>query len=123
ALVDSELYQRDPGLAAAMLWGLGRAADIEPEAAERLLVRLAETNPLGIAESLAAMQPELGFVAKRARAVCSSALSQSLAAGAANDDGLKALGQSILRELTSGEGELLAQVRSAHQAFADAGSR
>jgi hypothetical protein len=122
ALVDSELYRRDPGLAAAMLWGLGRAADTEPEAAERLLVRLAETHPLGIAESLTELQAELGPIAERARELCAEALAQSLAAGEP-DPGLAALGQSILGELTAGNDPLQAAVRSALYAFGDVGSR
>jgi hypothetical protein len=122
ALVDSELYRRDPGLATAMLWGLGRAADTEPEAAERLLGRLAETHPLGIAESLTELQAELGPIAERARDLCADSLTQSLAAGE-TDEGLAALGQTILSELTAGNDPLQAAVRSALYAFGDVGSR
>ncbi|MRG96036.1 serine/threonine-protein kinase [Polyangium spumosum] len=124
ALLASELLREDPGLAITMVWGLPRAADAEPEAAEALLEAITTTQPIAVADSVAELRVELGpAFGARARAACTQALAVSLAAPQ-TDDGLTALGQSILRDLEGREpSELAATVRSALDAFVESGSR
>jgi hypothetical protein len=43
---------RDPGGASALVWGLARGAESEPEAAAEILARLTERMPVGIAEAV-----------------------------------------------------------------------
>ncbi|TKD05274.1 serine/threonine-protein kinase [Polyangium fumosum] len=123
-LLASGLLREDPGLAIAMVWGLPRAADAEPEAAEALLETITAAHPIAVADSVADLRLELGpAFGMRARAACVQALAVSLAAPQ-TDDGLTALGQSILRDLEGREpSELGATVRSAVDAFVEGGSR
>ncbi|UQA57387.1 serine/threonine-protein kinase [Polyangium aurulentum] len=123
-LLASPLMRADPGIATAMVWGLPRAADAEPEAAELLLDAVVASYPIAVADSVVDLQAELGpSFGVRARAACMQALSASLAAPQA-DDGLAALGQSILRDLEGRDpSELASAVRSAVTAFVESGSR
>lgn len=50
-LLESEVLERDPGVAACMIMGLSRAAEVEPEAAERLLLPLLKRGGLAAAEA------------------------------------------------------------------------
>ena len=124
ALLESPLLRRDPGIASSMMWGLGPAADTEPEAAEKLLNALAALNPLAIAESLIELRADVGDFGRKALETCVTALSQSLLAPEA-DDGLSALARSILHDLSASEGgggELRNAIVHALDAFAENGS-
>jgi hypothetical protein len=50
-LLESEVLKRDPGVASCMIMGLSRAAEVEPEAAERLLLPLLKRGGLSAAEA------------------------------------------------------------------------
>jgi hypothetical protein len=134
-VLGSPLMKRDPTLANAMLWGLGRAAEAEPEAAARVLDAIAQAAPLYIAEDLIAMREELGSVADAACERCASALANALADKVGEED-MIALMQRLLAELrakrargAAGEGAtradllLAPSIERAVDAFVESGSR
>lgn len=123
-LLASNLVRKDPGIPMAMIWGLPRAVDAEPETAESLLDAIAEAHPIIIADGLIELNAELGTnFGARARATCIQALAQSLALPQ-DDDGLTALGQCMLRDLEGHEpSELAAAVRNAVAGFVEIGCR
>lgn len=123
ALLRGPLLGQDPGLATAMVWGLPRAADAEPEAAEELLRALVATSPISVAESLAELRTELGCFGARSAETCASALTTSLVAPGP-DEGLTALAHAVLDELSGrGNRELAAAIQRAVEAFVDQGAR
>ncbi|HEY0709379.1 MAG TPA: protein kinase, partial [Polyangia bacterium] len=97
-LAQSDLARRDPGIAVAMVYGLGRAGEEEPEAAEELLVSLIERGDLEVMEALVDVRREHAggefglYAAGRARA-------RLRASGNSNDDGLVALRAAISDDL------------------------
>jgi hypothetical protein len=97
-LMLGDLARRDPGIAVAMVYGLGRAGEEEPEAAEELLVNLVERGDLEVMEALVDVRREhVGgefglYAAGRARA-------RLRAAPTTNDDGLLALRAAINDDL------------------------
>lgn len=123
-LLASNLVRKDPGIPMAMIWGLPRAVDAEPETAEELLDAIAEAHPIIIADGLIELNAELGTsFGARARTTCIQALSQSLTLPQ-DDDGLTALGQCMLRDLEGHEpSELASAVRNAVAAFVEIGCR
>ena len=58
--VSQGLLERDPGVAAAFLWGLPRAADAEPEAAMELLDLVLARASGDIGEAAIDLRTELG---------------------------------------------------------------
>ncbi|MFK7989969.1 MAG: protein kinase [Sandaracinaceae bacterium] len=58
ALLEGPIVARDPGIPAAMLLGLPRAAEIEPEAADALCTALVRSGGLDAAEALLALRQE-----------------------------------------------------------------
>ena len=99
-VLKSPLLKRDPSIAAAMLWGLGRAADAEPEAAAALLDALAQAAPLFIAEDLIELRAEIGSMADAAAERCAAALGEALPKAPGEED-IHALMQRIVQDLRS----------------------
>ncbi len=128
-LLRGPLLLRDPGIATAMIWGMGPAAEAEPEAAEEALDALVAASPISIAESLVELRADLvapggvaGFGA-RASASCVEALGVSLAT-AEPDEGLAALGRAIQVDLDSDHVDgLRPTIARAVAAFVDEGAR
>jgi eukaryotic-like serine/threonine-protein kinase len=128
-LIRGPLLGRDPGIATAMVWGMGAAAEAEPEAAEEALDALVAASPISVAESLVELRADLlppgattGF-GERAAAACASALGASLSVEEP-DEGLSALARVILADLTgANEGGLRPAIGRALSAFADDGAR
>ena len=128
-LLRGPLLLRDPGIATAMIWGMGPAAEAEPEAAEEALDALAQASPISIAESLVDLRADLiapGTTADfgaRATTACMDALGVSLT-NPEGDDGLAALGRAILSDL-GGEAPdgLRTAIARALGAFVDRGAR
>ncbi len=58
-VIEGTLGKRDPGIAAAMVLGLPRVIEAEPDAAEQLLERLAATRRPDVAEAVAALLGDL----------------------------------------------------------------
>ena len=73
-VLKSPLLERDPGIATAMLWGLARAADAEPEAASALLDALSRAAPFFIAEDLIELRAEMAHFGDAAAERCAAAL-------------------------------------------------
>ncbi len=123
ALLRGPLIEQDPGIATAMIWGLPRAADAEPEAAEELLRAIVAASPISIAEGLVELEAELGSFGARSVEACARALTSSLSAPGP-DDGLTALARAVLRDLSGGEeSELGTAIHRAVDAFVTEGSR
>jgi hypothetical protein len=122
-LLDSIMMEHDPGIATALVWGLGPVAESEPEAAEELLEAIASRSPISVAESVAELRAELPGFGNRAAQICAEALRQSMGQHEP-DDGLAALGECVLRELDDGgqSRELSFAVRAAVEAFGEQGT-
>ncbi len=133
------LLSRDAGAAAAIVWGLARAAEAEPEAAEKIASALSARANLTLAEPLLDLHDELGgspLLEGLARKVL-----PALEAGPSDptDDGAEALYGELARDLAwlaehAGpdhrpyrprvESEpLRRQLRRALQAFCDDGAK
>jgi len=102
-LLNGPLLRHDPGIATAMLWGIPRAADAEPEVAADLLRAIAEAAPLHAAETLIELHAELGALPRSVVERCAEALASTLDGLVGEDDALS-LGKEILLEITSGRG-------------------
>ncbi|HJL48943.1 MAG TPA: serine/threonine protein kinase, partial [Polyangiaceae bacterium LLY-WYZ-15_(1-7)] len=100
-LFASPIYEQDRGIAAAVLFGLPRAAESEPEAVEELLEQLVRLGGLDVAESLVALRRERpgdGFgdwAARRAHAQLREAMTKMRS----KDDGQTALAEALVDEL------------------------
>jgi len=100
-VLSSELFQKDRGLAAAMLFGLPRAAEAEPDAVEDLLDQLVSVGGLPAAEALVDLRRERirgdfgDWAAGRARAT----LRERLADARHQDDGQVAHARAVMEEL------------------------
>ena len=123
-LVSGELCKRDPGLKMAMVYGLARAGEEEPEAADALLDRLVQASDVDVIEALVELRRQRAGSELGATAV-TGALIRLRALPASNDDGVLALRQELIAALEPDDGrrertieELLA---SALQAFSDGG--
>jgi hypothetical protein len=100
-VLDSEVFKRDPGIASAMILGLSRAAEAEPDAAEELLVALVRIGGLDAVEALVELtQERLGndFGDWAAR-LAITRLADPVVRGPEVDDGRDALCAALEREL------------------------
>ena len=124
-LLASDLVERDRGLPAALMLGLPRAAEREPEAVEELLDELIERNDLSIAEALLDLRRERigddlgGSAATR----CRDDLRASLKTGDLSDEGHTALLIAVANELGERQGasSLPQMVADALVAFSEDG--
>jgi len=125
-LVASGLATRDPGLVATMVWGLPRAMDAEPEAAEELLDAIVDADAAGAAEGIAAIVRDVGGEAgRRAVATARAVLSDRIASKIEDPVDLliaRALSNELGAERGS-EGSLRDSVSRAVQAFVESGAR
>ena len=128
ALLEGPLMRLDRGVAGAMVFGLPRAAESEPEAAEELLETLIRVGSVAAAESLVdLMRERIGgdfglWAAKLAR----THLREAAEAVRGQDDGKTALVEALEAELRpeseSGERTLRGHLARALDAFADRGA-
>jgi len=98
SLLEGPLMRRDPGIAMAMIWGLGPVAEVEPEAAEELADAIAAASPISIADSLIALRIDAPGFGDSAAQICARSLQKNLQTPEL-DDGLQALARSILDDL------------------------
>jgi hypothetical protein len=93
--------KRDAGVASAFLWGLGRGAEAEPEAAGELLDRVMLEATSDVAEAVLELRNELGesVIVERATERAIDLLSKVAARG---DDGAETLTTEIRRDLERG---------------------
>lgn len=124
----SDVVKRDPGVAAAMMMGLARAVEAEPESAERLIIPCLRVGGTEAAEAFLELCDEGlgdGFGQDAIPFVC-SALRKTLGQPAAQaDDGAAAMLEWLLTRfsgLTSAESSFDTSVRRALYAFADEGA-
>ncbi len=127
-LLSGELMARDPGLASAMILGLARAAEAEPDAAEELLTTLVQQGGLDALEALVELREEqlggdFGDWAARLAIARLNDLS-----GQSDDDGQEALVGALTGELRMAEEvdrqpTLRERIGAARDAFATEGSR
>ncbi len=97
-LLRGPLASRDPGIATAMIWGLPRVIDVEPEAAEELAGAIAQAVPLTIAENLIELRAEAPDFGNAAATRCARELTAAIPAMRAEEDAA-ALAAGMLRDL------------------------
>lgn len=123
-LLASDICKQDRGLATAMILGLPRAAEREPEVVEELLEKLVRRGGLEAAEALVALRRERigpGFAdwaAKRAQ----TQLLEGLERASGEDDGETALALTVIDELEGGTQTLRDRILGSLDAFVDAGA-
>jgi hypothetical protein len=118
----SEICKRDPGVKMAMVYGLARAGEEEPEAAEALLERLVQTGDVDVIEALAELRRQRAPGELGAAAV-TGALIRLRSMPPSKDDGLVALREELTLALEP-DGPTRARtiedlLSSALQAFAE----
>ncbi len=90
-------FTKDAGGAAALVWGLGRAAETEPEAASALLDDLAARAPLAIAQAVTELGADFGTAGPFEQAI--EAVARAIREHKAEDDGAAAAQRETLRDL------------------------
>ncbi len=117
-LLDGPLIKRDPGIAMAMIWGLGPVAEVEPEAAEELADAIAAVSPISIADSLIELRYDVPGFGDPAARICADSLHQNLQTPEL-DDGLQSLARCILDDLEGkSDGGLRTAIAEALDTFA-----
>ena len=120
------LLDRDPGAAAAFLWGLPRSADAEPEAAMELLDLVLARATVDIGEAAIDLRTELGDSPAVEKA---SARALALLAGRpknSKDDGAESIALEVSRDLEGAARDdepVRAQIARALDCFASQGAR
>jgi hypothetical protein len=99
AAIAKGAFDRDPGIGAALIWGVPRAAEAEPDAAALLVDKVLAKVPAQAAEAVIDLRAELGTsdLVDRAAAKVLEAMSEASASN--RDDGESALTHEILRDL------------------------
>jgi eukaryotic-like serine/threonine-protein kinase len=97
-LLGSEICKRDPGIKMAMVYGLARAGEEEPEAADALLERLVQAGDVDVIEALVELRRQRATSELGATAV-TGALIRLRALPPTNDDGVVALRQELVAAL------------------------
>jgi eukaryotic-like serine/threonine-protein kinase len=120
------LLERDPGAAAAFVYGLPRAAEAEAEASSELLDRVLERAPADVGEAIVELRFELGDLPFGESAVRKGLALLARGGRTGGDDGAEGLALDVARDLggTAREDEpIRAQIARALGAFASAGAR
>jgi len=121
-LLGSELQTRDPGIASAMIFGLSRVVEQEPEAADELLTKLVPSGGIEAVEALADLGEEVVGHSVGAQAAF-MAIERLRASESSSDDGNVALIESLIEDLDMGAerpaDSLRANLSDAFDAFAD----
>ena len=125
-LLRSPIAQADRGLAGTMVWGLPRALDAEPEAAEQLLDAIVDVDASGAAEGIAAIARDVtGEAGRRAVATARGVLADRIA-GQLDDEVEKMVLRALSDELAPAratDANLRDGVAAALQAWIDKGAR
>ncbi len=132
---ESPILERDPGIAAAMVWGLGRAADSEPEAAAALLDACRAPPPSSSPRISIELRAEIPSLGSAAAERCCAALSAAFH-NTPGDEDVFALSLRLRQDLAversrgeAGEGAtrsdqlLRATLERSVDAFVESGSR
>ncbi len=103
---------RDPGGASALVWGLARAAEAEPDGAAEILARLTERAPLAIAEAVCDSATDWGGAGPFEHSL--GKIIQAIRNHDAQGEGEEAMHREVLREL-----ERVPRARSSKNDFGD----
>jgi hypothetical protein len=121
-LLQGEVQSRDSGIASAMIFGLSRVVEQEPEAADELLSRLVPCGGIEAIEALADLREELAGHPIGAQAAF-VAIDRLRADQSSADDGTVALIQALIDDLDMGaerpSSSLRLHLGDALQAFAE----
>ena len=121
-LLQGELQSRDNGVASAMIFGLSRVVEQEPEAADELLAKVVPCGGIEAIEALVDLREELSGHPIGAQAAF-IAIERLRANQSSSDDGTVALIESLIDDLDMGaerpSGSLRLHIGDALQAFAD----
>ncbi len=125
ALLESDTFRSDPGLGETMVFGLGRAAEVEPEAVEDLLEHLAKSGGIEVAEALVELRRERvdTEVGVRAAQQAHEKLHKWLSLQRFEDDGRIALCEVLSEELAEPRPNLRHALDLALRAFAERDAR
>ncbi|MEQ9078357.1 MAG: serine/threonine-protein kinase [Sandaracinaceae bacterium] len=128
-LLEGPIFEQDRGVAAAMLLGLPRAAEVEPEAAEELCTAIVRAGGLDATEGLISLRQERvgGDFGAWAGQMARARLREDGLLDA-KDDGLAALATALDQDLRPPEERewaptLRTHLEEALMAFADEGAR
>jgi len=119
-LLNSEMQNRDNGIASAMVYGLSRVVEQEPEAADELLAKLVPCGGIDAIEALTDLREEVAGhpVGQQAASVAIGRLRSTQSAA---DDGTVALIEALIEDLDVGSerpASLRFHLNHALQAFA-----
>ena len=97
-LIECEILEKDKGLAGTMVFGLSRAADTEPEAAESVLDEIVQVGGLDVAEALVELRREhaMNEFGASASRYTQGWLKKIISKGRERDDGRVALMLAVL---------------------------
>jgi eukaryotic-like serine/threonine-protein kinase len=125
ALLESETFRSDPGLSETMIFGLGRASEVEPESVEDLLEQLAKIGGIEVAEALVELRRERidSEVGMRAAAVVQDKLQKWLSLARGDDDGRIALCEALISELADPRPHLRTALDRAVRRFSEQDAR
>jgi eukaryotic-like serine/threonine-protein kinase len=132
AAIGGGSIERDPGVAAAFVWGISRAAEAEPEAAASLLGLVISRAPLEAAEAVSELFAEFGrgpFVeraAEAALAAVATVAKRDHDRAKVTDDGRASLEREVARDLAGDKRDdpsVREQLEGALSAFATQGAR
>ncbi|HKU39572.1 MAG TPA: serine/threonine protein kinase, partial [Polyangiales bacterium] len=125
ALLESETFRSDPGLIETMVFGLGRAAEVEPEAVEDLLEQIARTGGIEAAEALVELRREHidSQIGVRAAHQAHGKLAKWLSAQRFDDDGRIALCEALAEELGDPQPNLRSALDRALRAYSEHDAR
>jgi hypothetical protein len=124
--VSQGLLDRDPGAAAAFLWGLPRSADAEPEAAMELLDVVLARAGGDLGEAAIDLRTELGECLAVQKASARALALLAARPKGSKDDGAEALALEVSRDLEGAARDdepVRAQIARALDAFASQGAR
>jgi hypothetical protein len=126
-ILEDSFNERDPGIANAMVLGIPRAAEVEPEAASELLLRLAQHASVSVAETFVELRQqglEVGNEAFEAMRLRLSRIAQQTAQG---DIGQEALYTCLIQELSpdsaSPSEAILRRTMTGLECFIDQGAK
>lgn len=100
-LLASDVFKQDPGMAAAMIYGMPRAVEAEPDTSNKLLEMLVKVGNLDTYEALGELRRERNndAIGVTAAELARKQLHELLAKGT-DDDGRRALIECLIEELS-----------------------
>ena len=124
-LLKSDIVKQDPGMLAAMVWGLPPVVEAEPDAAEDLLDRLSATRRVDVAEAVAQLFSDTAvrIVGERAAVVLRDVLSKAMDQQSPAMQGLTRRSLAILDRDSDSEPMVSDALKAAMVAYESKGAR